>query len=639
MTLTRWIAVVVLLAVVIALAIVVFRPPGPVPSPVAPAGACADWRWIGIKNSSDPCPDPQTNGLPSWTGGALFSQGHPELPELAGFCSYQRNEAGPMIAGELDALEDLRSRAFAQLERDCLVVVPAADVERDRTLRLRDHFLNKVGAVPVPPNARPTVRLALLDTSPTSPTSPKATITGAPQDHPPAADGSRHGYTLANLAAEMLCAGGASSGCAVQITSRLALPVKRFNASQWQPGDRAAKGEGGYVGSLGDLAVAIRDELEEWDPGLGIDHLVMNLALGWDPAHFGGRKNQVKDMYPAVQAVYWALQKAACQDVLVVAAAGNLLGGQRESGPLLPAGWETREPRCAGSAGNYRPLLYAAGGVRSDDRPLANARPGGMPRLVAFGDHAVSWSSQGQATATLTGSSVATIVTAATAAAVWDAQRRLVPPAVLEHHQVMDELYRTGTVYPGSPPRADFYLRPATPKTTTLAPERKRVMLCAALGVACPKPASTPFLSQFVQPIKKFKGPFPTTTQRPFKTHPGLMARPWLGPQPESDPCPPCYEDPANQSGSASIPSTSGPDRIRLRISPQFDAASLTDATLVIGGTSYKLTGVTWPAGGGWIEITGLSVNQRDDVTLEFTVIDKQGKLRRSAMSALLVTQ
>ncbi len=645
MTHTKWIAIAVSILAILAIALVIeYIQPGPSPSPVAPAGGCTDWRWIGIKKSPpadlEPanakkiasCPELNLDG---WKGERLFPGSDPRLPKLDDFCIYQKEE-GVVTDGELSAIEALRKNDFEQLERDCLVVVPAGPDE-NRTRHLKDHFLANVGALPPSATTTPAVRLALLDTSPTSPPSSKATIKVPPQDHPPKA-GSRHGYTLANLAADMLCAGGASSACAVQVTSRLALPVKKFDATQLQTGDRAGAGESGYVGTLGDLTVAIRDELGEWDPGSGVERLVINLALGWDPAHFGGPENDVQRMYPAVRAVYWALQKAACEDVLVVAAAGNLLGGQSESGPLLPAGWETQTPDCAAPAGAYRPLVYAAGGVRSDGRPLANARPGGMPRLVAFGDHATTWHAKNGATATLTGSSVSALVVAATAAAVWSADVANNPLSkVMESYQVMDRLYVTGAGYASSTAVADFILQPAKggPLKVASGNGRKRVMLCRALGQPCPGPMGTPFLSQFVKLAQRpFTGPFPKAKKRPFKTVPGLLARPWIYGQPESDPCPPCYEDPSTQSFFGS-PTAGG--SLKLKISPQFDPARLTQATLVIGAQAYQLTGLKWSS--GWIEIAGVpkKVSPSDDVTLEFTVVDKNGKPMYSVLSALLV--
>ena len=659
MTPMRWIAVALTIAIVLTIALtiaitgppIVITGPPPLPEPesVPPAGACVDWRWIGIKTDpAAPCPDPADNGLPGWTGLPLFDDDlqYDPVPALRNFCLYEKAE-GEVVDDDLTALKNLRLEKFEQLERDCLVVVPAAGApaagaeeqataaEQNRVETLRDVFLANAGVVSTPAAtqpaaAQPAVQLALLDTSPTSPPSPDATITGTPQNHPPSAKGSRHGYTLANLAADMLCGGGVTPRCVAQITSRLALPVKKFDARQWQAGDRAENAESGYVGTLGDLAMAIRDELTAWEE-IGSSagprrRLVLNLALGWDPALFGARQ----DTYPAVQAVYLALQKAACQDVLVVAAAGNLLGGPKETGPLLPAGWETEQaPPCAGD----RPLLYAAGGVRADGRPLANARPGGMPRLVAFGDHAVSWNSQHGATATLTGSSVATLITAATAAAVWNDHPHLSP------HDVMKHLYNKGVSDVSPAPEADFFLPQAGQP-----PVRRRVMLCKALGTC---PSTLPAPPQLPSPtmirsskLPSFRASTPTSKKivRPFSTYPGIMARPWLGPQPESDPCPPCYEDPANQGFAGTTTSST----LVLKLDPQFDASLLADAIVVVKDTTgnvtvYDLSKVSWTAYSGWIEITGVKVNAGDYVTLEFTLLNSSGKPERSALSALLV--
>ena len=166
----------------------------------------------------------------------------------------------------------------------------------------------------------------------------------------------------------------------------------------------------------------------------------MNLSLGWDPA-LGGLETPDSDIPAPALAVRTALEHAVCEGALVIAAAGNRSGGPtEETGPLLPAAWEERagptRARCEALGVTtrdqnfplpgqlaYRPLVFAAGGVRADDSPLFNSREGSEPRLVAFGDHVKVPAPGAQEgplwTGLLTGTSVSAAVVSASVAAAW----------------------------------------------------------------------------------------------------------------------------------------------------------------------------------------------------------------------------
>jgi hypothetical protein len=132
-----------------------------------------------------------------------------------------------------------------------------------------------------------------------------------------------------------------------------------------------------------------------------------------------------------------ALADAVCRGALPLAAAGNQdWGPEPSSGPLLPAGWETLpaptdvecralgiEPPAGYGRGGYRPLVHAIGAVGAAGRRLPLARRDAEPRLVAFGDHGLVVTPE-EAEA-LTGSSVATLVTSAAAAALWSRKPEL----------------------------------------------------------------------------------------------------------------------------------------------------------------------------------------------------------------------
>ena len=76
------------------------------------------------------------------------------------------------------------------------------------------------------------------------------------------------------------------------------------------------------MGTLGDLAQAVRREVVAWSPSAATHRLVLNLSLGWSPARFGGSGTEA-NFSPPVLAVYRALQDASCRQVLTVAAAGK----------------------------------------------------------------------------------------------------------------------------------------------------------------------------------------------------------------------------------------------------------------------------------------------------------------------------
>jgi hypothetical protein len=293
---------------------------------------------------------------------------------------------------------------------------------------------------------------------------------------------------------------------------------------------------GGYLGMQSDLAEAIRSEVDTWWPKRGSQrHLVLNLSMAWDATLFGGLDaEQVADLRAGTQAVYRALQYAQGFDVLVLAAAGN----QKKEpcvnyGPLLPAAWEMGAPReesCRQA--EEGPLLYAVGGVRADGSPLANARPGGMPRRAAYGE-----------TGLYTGTSVATAVASSIAAVVWDTFPHLTSRCVM---QILDGTELDSgcrlKLQAGKPDdllsmKADFWYGMSS--WTEAAPPVRRLTLCTVLEQACSgQPSATCPLrsgcrSHSVAPA----------LGRGIAT-PGAATQgscqPWLYPQPEDDPCPTC---------------------------------------------------------------------------------------------------
>jgi hypothetical protein len=190
------------------------------------------------------------------------------------------------------------------------------------------------------------------------------------------------------------------SACIAMVSSHLALPLENAETRNEK--------DGGRLGTQGDLAQAINRAVEAWLAEPSQPHLVINLSVGWDRRIGGPDPDGPNAHGGPVRAVHAALERAACLGALVVAAAGNDSGGpQAKQGPLYPAAWET-EPMptpeaCkkigavrskGGSSGadsksrtnfeaNRRPLLFSAGGLLGNDRPLPTGRNGGRPRLAA----------------------------------------------------------------------------------------------------------------------------------------------------------------------------------------------------------------------------------------------------------------
>ncbi len=514
------------------------------PPPMDTGKACAEWRWIGISRPEARCPD-----IPGWAVRPLFPQLSPVRLESGEYCK-EKDDAkddekvpGPELIRELNrfCVYEIAHRwtghhpfppvsaELVRLDQDCAALSTAAfaRVEEDRAWQpYSERLLAQVG---VPQEtltiANPFgVRLAFLDTEPTR------------EEIPRKQGNSPHGYTLAHIARHLVCR---EESCAARITTQLALPIIDFDARSRKLTEIDTHG-GGFLGTQSDLAKAIWSEVDAWreDRRQSSErHLVLNLSLAWDGELFGGLdEQQVDEMEAGTQAVYRALQYAAGFDALVLAAAGNQRGEPCPNfGPLLPAAWERggqREESCGGPR-EGSPLLYAVGGVDSGGHPLVNARPGGMPRRVAYAKTAVvACPDSTQHTAMLTGSSVATAVVSSIASVVWAAF------PTLTSSEVMAILDASGDELPLP---ADFWF-PASVPTSTGRPKVQvhRLSLCSALKKACevhgpcvPEPTCDLWTAEPSDPSSS-SPPSESRTWRPNS------CQPWLYPQPEVDPCPVC---------------------------------------------------------------------------------------------------
>ncbi|MEM1179486.1 MAG: hypothetical protein AAGM22_14155 [Acidobacteriota bacterium] len=618
--------------------------------PPAPSAAETPWQWIAVRSTStttcpQAAPPPPTPGdpfpAPVWQESALFPGAGGALER---FCRYRFTGTGGATAhvGQLFAL---LSGGLEALAPDRIAVHGLASLGDVLSQSLAKRFDRQVGRIdlPVDPTA-PALRLAILDTSPTSGMNPSQ----LPEN-------SHHGHTLQRFAEHLLCTSGPQS-CAADITSRLALGYKSFTGDQLGPHDRDVV-QGGFYGTISELAAAIWLEVEAANQQGA--RLVLNLSVGWDPL-YGGLETDIREMPLDVQAVYRALREAACSNALVIAAAGNRTDQHGpQYGPLLPAAWAERPGPSAGSCSGVasapaNQLLYAVGGVQGTGAPLANARPDSAGRLAAYADHATLHSGDSPVTELpLTGSSVAALVASATAAAVLHYR----PTWTVD--EVMDNLYDSGDALGRfaercqSPPcgavrylslceavrRACHVNAPGScPSALPPCPARPldRAVVSAAIApfaltsgqwvdvtVFEPKPHQD--ACGLHQPFAKpgFLPPEPS----PHRQRGGLGRQPWAHPQPSSDPCPNCTLFPDSGEMALEIDSTF--------------SGTVANATLVtcpdgVAPVAYSFGSLQLNAGDQvWVQ--GLQTPPCNSAFLSFTVTTNSST--SSALTPVLIAQ
>jgi hypothetical protein len=426
------------------------------------------WRYIGIKEAPyNECPVPSD---PNWRTAQLFRapKGERLSTELATFCLYTAVDPPP--TAELPpALRRLLDQGLVAIDADHMVIAPSGILDQIVIEPLLEATLAQTHPLSRFPFAvgRSSVRLALLDTSPTAPAGSGIENLWST---------SSHGYGLANLMHTLTC--DQLGTCAVGLSSRLAMPLVYRNERLVADTEK-----GGYFGTVGQLADAISAEVVAWTESGAERNLVLNLSLAWSPA-WGGDPASTADWPPDVHAVRAALRDAACREVLVVAAAGNHTGGPWTKGPLLPAGWEVvaapTEEECRKVLGIsvqrrraeslYQPLVFAASGIDGMGTPLGNALPSSAPHLAAYADHATVKDASGTPTPTLTGSSVSAAVVSSAAAMMWS----LIPD--LSPFDIMEALRSSGEPLGR---KADFCLWGYG------CGEVRRISICPAVAAAC----------------------------------------------------------------------------------------------------------------------------------------------------------
>ena len=254
-----------------------------------------------------------------------------------------------------------------------------------------------------------------------------------------------HGLLLEKLAADVACPGDPQSCMSrirhVLVTPRV--PDNDYAIADWT---------GGSVGYMHEFSMGLAFALRDWaETNLDRDEqyrrrLVVSAAIGADPRH---PLASDPDYAPAQSAIV-ALQAAYCMGAAVYAAAGNtrdnscpnteeyMLAPARYEGLTVPtiaecSTWGYVPDKLNHTYADGTPLIHAVGGLDGDD-PIANHRRLAHPRLAATAANAIS----SDGTVAITGTSVGTVVAAATHHLWWSLEPEATGAAV------SGEIYTTG---------------------------------------------------------------------------------------------------------------------------------------------------------------------------------------------------
>lgn len=424
-----------------------------VSAPATPAEACTARVWVGATQDKLACPSaaPTPGAGGTWLSEVALSG----EAGFVGLCVYRWSGASDPTPS-LGALPSDAGRPWSEwLSPDCHVAAPLAHPgDGGAWLSMRQELQRAAGGgatIRSAESADDAVLVAVIDSSPDSAL------------RSPALGRSAHGATVGHVLADLVCARddhGAPLGTCLGVRTVLGLP----NVAP----DEEDLVNGGYFGSQLSLARAVMRAVDDYRAdhvgkkwGSRPPRLVLNVSAGWEPSWGGAYEDAAPDdetrrkMPGPAFVVREALRHARCWGAVVVAAAGNEPGGTQAQGIMLPAAWQqNRAPThddCAKLEGAGWPggielpltddgaLVVAAGGVDAYDRPLANARAGAPPLLVAVGERGVGtiWSgppgsAKPFATDALTGTSISAAVTSAAIALAWAGRPDLSPSDVVD---------------------------------------------------------------------------------------------------------------------------------------------------------------------------------------------------------------
>ncbi len=647
-------------------------PPGviPVDTCLDDSAGDTDWQFIGrYTGPLENCPS-----APNWSAQRLFENGEPLPPGLRPYCRYTAADGDANVAtleGLLCETGDVPPNAcLDDVQADRMVVSQQTDQAVEALLwqDFNAHFLAQSGAPGSIGSGSSNARLAVIDSEPSG--------MGQELDGPGVSD---HGFGLLNLARDMMCP--QTGGCNVELHSSIALPMQRCST---QPGVSCQCSDpeasrtgfcttpttGGHMGTQGQLARGIYSEMSDFEAS-GTNRIVINLSVGWD-RRYGGEPPIASTPLP-VQAVHAALEYAYCRGALIVTAAGNRTTGPDNSqGALLPGAWEAlaapTQMECSALLGPlsidpslfpapanaYRPLLYAVGAIDHTEQAI-RVRPGGEPRLTAFGDHAVAGhlvNGVEESAGFMTGTSVSSLVVAATAAAA-----RHFRPAQ-PSYAIMAALYGTAEQLDGR--SADFCLDSG--QGCSNYPVR-RINACEGINAVCaqfPGPAcpaftcpdelpvipaidlaalNTAFAAATTVDIGAFTGKtvvdtcsenytirWDAASGQPINPCPhnqfyGIQTTPWTDGQPASEICEVCI----NQFSS--------PGNFYLEVEQSL-RNQVRDVTLLCNGEGWHVADVMAP--GEMLKVVNIPENcEPSDINVSFS-IQTSGSNQASALSPSL---
>ncbi len=360
----------------------------PIANPPSLGEACPGDRKVGFLLDSDSaCPKPLDSADGTWRVRRNFAQG-PKA--LRGLCTYEWFSASDDKAAPADekALPRDDSRPSEEwLDTDCQVVSTlATPVPNSAWETLEQAFFDQVERLSPLPDAYKSE-------------SPIVAVIDAAVDSPgpdPSHGQTKHGRSVGLVVQHLTCPEGSEDeSCRGHISSHLALPLEMVNGRVVENPT-----QGGFFGRQLDVAIAISRAVTRWNNAGRGRPLVINLSVGWEADLGGGPFQESPKELPApARAVYNAIAQAVCSGAVVIAAAGNSLGGPEPShGPMYPAGWETVSAPAAHDCSLFAttpskhtdrdldgnmPLVFSAGGVDGADYPLYNSRIGGRPMLAA----------------------------------------------------------------------------------------------------------------------------------------------------------------------------------------------------------------------------------------------------------------